>query len=141
MNKACPVLLRNGKNGYEILAFKHPLAGNQIVKGTIEPNETLKQASIRELKEESGVIGEASQFLGKWSSGYENHVWGFYLMSVNSPLPNSWKFFTEDDGGHEFEFFWYSLNKKVDEQWHPLFKGAVNFIKNALAKSLNDEKN
>ena len=50
MNKACPVILRvNQNNELEILAFKHPMAGNQLVKGTIEDGETLEQACVLSL--------------------------------------------------------------------------------------------
>lgn len=34
-NKACPVVLRHSTE-LEILAFRHPLAGLQLVKGTVE---------------------------------------------------------------------------------------------------------
>jgi hypothetical protein len=37
-NKACPVILRR-RNQLEILLFEHPLAGVQLVKGTIERSE------------------------------------------------------------------------------------------------------
>lgn len=38
MKKVVPVILRHQKHehGLEILAFRHPLAGIQLVKGTIE---------------------------------------------------------------------------------------------------------
>ncbi|HQV25125.1 MAG TPA: DNA mismatch repair protein MutT, partial [Acinetobacter sp.] len=32
MKKVVPVILRNQKQGLEILAFRHPLAGIQLVK-------------------------------------------------------------------------------------------------------------
>ncbi|MFT3757807.1 NUDIX domain-containing protein [Thauera sp.] len=52
--KSCPVLLRrDGEVG--ILAFQHPIAGFQIVKGSIEEGESPEEAAIRELAEESGV--------------------------------------------------------------------------------------
>ncbi|WP_272972120.1 NUDIX domain-containing protein [Comamonas terrigena] len=52
--KACPVVIR-GLGTIEILAFEHPLAGLQLVKGTIEPGETSAAAALRELREESGL--------------------------------------------------------------------------------------
>lgn len=82
MNKARPVLLRNTEKGIEILAFEHPLAGNQLVKGSIKRNETLEFACKRELTEESGLIGKADRCLGIWHSNYQNQIWGFCLMSV-----------------------------------------------------------
>jgi hypothetical protein len=37
MKKACPIVLRNRNNHQKILVFKHPLAGIQLVKDTVEP--------------------------------------------------------------------------------------------------------
>ncbi|WP_410001350.1 NUDIX domain-containing protein [Rhizobium leguminosarum] len=42
--------------GLEILAFTHPSAGNQFVKGTVEEGERPQDAAARELREESGLL-------------------------------------------------------------------------------------
>ena len=40
--KVCPVVLRGTTaDGIDILAFRHPLAGAQLVKGTIEIAESV----------------------------------------------------------------------------------------------------
>ena len=132
MNKACPVVVREQPNGKEILVFRHPLAGSQIVKGTIESGETLKSACERELFEESGIKATSKRYLGEWASNYENQVWGFYLMQTTDKLSNDWVHFTEDDGGLEFSFFWHSLNSDMDDSFHPLFQGAISYICNRL---------
>jgi hypothetical protein len=44
--KACPVVLRRNQDRFEILAFRHPIAGCQLVKGSIEPEEDVGQAAI-----------------------------------------------------------------------------------------------
>ncbi len=134
MNKACPVILRRVDGVVEVLAFAHPLAGNQLVKGTIESRESLEQACIRELREESGIAAHPVTALGTWNSDYQNQVWGFYLMEANQRLPDSWCFLTEDDGGHKFEFFWQPLQKDLSSNWHPLFVGAVTFLRQALTR-------
>jgi|TARA_R100000027_G_scaffold36772_1_gene27027 8-oxo-dGTP pyrophosphatase MutT (NUDIX family) len=66
MDKACPVVLRNRENQLEILAFRHSLAGIQLVKGTIEPNESSLAASQRELFEEAGRTLKAEYQLLEW---------------------------------------------------------------------------
>ncbi|MHC8286071.1 NUDIX domain-containing protein [Pseudomonas sp. XS1P51] len=48
VDKACPVVLRNIEQ-LEILAFRHPLAGLQLVKGSVEPGELTGAAAVREL--------------------------------------------------------------------------------------------
>jgi 8-oxo-dGTP pyrophosphatase MutT (NUDIX family) len=54
MKKVVPVILRHPTQSLEILAFRHPLAGSQLVKGTIEQGEKYDEAAIRELFEETG---------------------------------------------------------------------------------------
>ncbi|MEM7278874.1 MAG: NUDIX domain-containing protein [Pseudomonadota bacterium] len=132
MNKACPGVTRITGKGTEILSFHHPLAGRQIVKGTIEPRETLDRACIREIREESGLVGVVSKNLGTWQSHYENKIWGFSLMSVKSPIKDSWSLFANDDGGLTFSYFWWPLKQELAGNWHPLYQGAFRFLRSAL---------
>lgn len=122
--------LENGKR--EILCFAHPQAGNQLVKGTIEPDESLALACSRELFEEAGIRAEAAQFLGVWTSGYNNQVWGFYRMHTAAKLPDTWAHFTTDGGGQVFHFFWQPLDEIPVQGWHPVFVGALQFIHTKL---------
>ncbi|MGU3629146.1 NUDIX hydrolase [Comamonas sp. C24C] len=126
-NKVCPVVIR-GQESIEILAFEHPLAGTQLVKGTIELDENSRDAALRELHEESGLIAsDVLADLGVWASGYENQIWAFHLCDIND-LPDSWVYRTADDGGHIFKFFWHPLSQKPNAQWHWVFQGALKYI-------------
>lgn len=53
-DKACAVVLRD-RGVLEILAFEHPLAGLQLVKGSVEPGESSGAAAVRELMEEAAI--------------------------------------------------------------------------------------
>jgi len=55
--KVCPVVHQQVDGVLEVLAFRHPSAGNQFVKGTIEDGEPPPTAALRELREESGNRG------------------------------------------------------------------------------------
>jgi len=129
VHKACPVIVRDGR---EILAFVHPLAGKQIVKGTIEVAEKPIAAAVRELAEESGIAESLSaKLIGKSDAITDGQVWHFVLVETE-PLPETWSFFTEDDGGHNFQFFWQPLEYELDAEWHPVFVRAIACIQRLL---------
>ena len=130
--KACPVVLRNTKHSKEILVFRHPLAGIQLVKGTVEKEESIPDAALRELKEESGIrAASIIRNLGSWQATDNEQTWHFFICEVPK-LPNTWKHFTKDDGGHEFSFFWHPLKEPTSSEWHPIFVKALRFIKSHI---------
>ena len=134
MNKACPVVLRIKNNKLELLAFKHPNSGNQLVKGNIKKGEHFENACIRELEEESGIQAQVARQLGIWESNFKNQIWGFCLMHYEEVLPGSWEYETNDDGGHIFSFFWQPLNSTLNGNWKDVYRDAFHYIKNALGE-------
>ncbi len=122
--KACPVALRT-RQSLEILAFEHPIAGFQLVKGSVETGETTNAAAIRELQEEAGITGTVISDLGTWHSELTRQTWAFHQCQVSTDLPDTWTHFAEDDGGHEFRFFWHSLGSEITNEWHPIFKASL----------------
>jgi len=134
MNKACPVILRHNNNKLELLAFEHPKAGNQLVKGNINKGEPLEIACIRELAEESGIQAQVAQQLGTWEPNFKNQIWGFCLMHYDDILPDTWDFQTQDDGGHIFSFFWQPLNSPLNDNWNDVYRQAFQYIKSSLGK-------
>lgn len=133
VEKACPVVLRKNRDKWEILAFVHPLAGAQLVKGTIEAKESPSAACQRELYEEAGVAGRCRRLLGRWQKAAHEPIWNFGLMDTEV-LPDEWEHFCTDDGGHYFKFFWHPLYKTPDTRWHPLFVDALHFIRMAVER-------
>ncbi|WP_341645287.1 NUDIX hydrolase [Thauera sp. SDU_THAU2] len=130
--KSCPVLLRRGDE-IEILAFRHPIAGLQLVKGSIEDGESPEEAAIRELAEEAGVQAtRISAGLGLWESGHQGQIWSFHLCEADQVLPDQWVHHAADDGGHDFSFFWHPLSKPADAEWHEVFQRALKYIRSAL---------
>jgi len=129
-NKVCPVVLRGTEPDVEILAFEHPLAGRQLVKGSIEAGESIEAAALRELEEESGLTAvRATRHLGVWESGFEGQVWAFVLCESADRRPESWLHGAPDDGGLDFRFFWHPLLSAVEPgHWHAVFRGALIFI-------------
>ena len=130
MEKACPVVLRL-RAGMEVLAFRHPEAGLQIVKGTIESGETPERAAVRELGEEAGV--ESARSMGRFGSlEIGDDTWHFVRVQA-SDLPDRWVHRCKDDGGHDFAFFWHPLDQQPDEQWHDNFMRALRYIAEIVA--------
>lgn len=126
--KACPIVIRLFDGRPEVLAFAHPLAGKQFVKGTIEAGENPLDAAIRELREESGVHADGPLIsLGTHSIGESLQRWHFFEY-VSSELPDTWSHQTEDDFGHTFVFFWHPLSKPLDRDWHSIFHEAFAFF-------------
>lgn len=124
-DKACPVVTTARGGAIEVLAFVHPLAGRQFIKGTIEPGEAPDLAAIRELREESGLVMSAPTYLGNTEIGEEHQSWHFFHRSM-SDLPDGWDWQTDE--GHRFHFFWHPLGAPLDTRWHPIFHEAYRFF-------------
>jgi 8-oxo-dGTP pyrophosphatase MutT (NUDIX family) len=133
--KACPVVTRMTGGHTEILAFRHLNAGYQLVKGTIEADETIQHAAERELLEESGIGGVAINYLGAVQMEELGQEWHFVACRTG-PLNEAWTHRTTDGGGLDFEFFWHPLIDDPDKNWHPVFKRALAFINQHCAKLL-----
>ena len=129
-DKACPVLLRWREGHLQLLAFRHPLAGCQIVKGTVEEYEEPSETVVRELGEESGI--EDARMIETWGQlllRAEKQRWHLFLCQVERALPDAWDFYTKDGGGQTFAFFWHNLDEIAGDEWHPAFRKALGFIR------------
>lgn len=129
-DKVCPVLLRQRGQAQQILAFRHPLAGYQLIKGTLEPDEQPDKGVLRELAEESGIErARVVTAIGELDIHLAAQHWHIFLCRPDAPLPEEWSFFTTDGGGLIFDFFWHPLEVGPDENWHPVFQTALAFIR------------
>ncbi len=131
--KACPVVLRAAAGGTELLVFRHPRAGVQLVKGTIESGESAREAAVRELAEEAGLLKAVpGKSLGVWESRQDGQVWEFFEMDAGADLPDAWLHRAPDDGGLEFSFSWHPLHEQPGPDWHPVFVRALEFVRSSL---------
>jgi len=140
VDKACPIVLRKNLDEIEILAFKHPTLFRQLVKGTIEKNELPINAAVRELAEESGLVTSGlPAYLGQSDDLPDADRWYFYMCRIEGTIPNQWSFFTEDDGGLVFDFFWHKLDNMPDEKWHFLFHDVLSFVRPLILKRCQED--
>ncbi|WP_151706573.1 MULTISPECIES: NUDIX hydrolase [unclassified Acinetobacter] len=133
IEKVVPVIFRNISQKTEILVFKHPIAGIQIVKGTVEVNEELETAALRELYEESGILSaHIHSYLGLHHPSEQGPNWHVFICHSTEALKEHWTHFCNDDGGLEFNFFWHPLFESPSAEWHPLFQELLTFIKSKI---------
>lgn len=116
IKKVVPIILRQHDLGLQFLVFQHPLAGIQIVKGTVELNESLEEAALRELFEETGIQSTHIQsFLGIHCPKEKGPDWYVFVCETQENLLDQWVHYCHDDGGLEFKFFgiFYIQNLRV----------------------------
>lgn len=131
MRKACPVVVRKTAGRLEVLVFRHPLAGKQLVKGSIEFAETVERAALRELYEEGDIGSTAIAYLGSHQMADPAREWHFVVCG-NDILPDAWTHRTSDGGGLDFAFFWRPLDEMPNDEWHPIFRDALDFIRRRI---------
>lgn len=75
--KACPVVLWSGPGQRrQILACLHLMAGKPIIKGTVEPTESVEHATLREPEEESEIPNATvSERLGSFKVFQPHQTW------------------------------------------------------------------
>ena len=126
------MVVRSALAGPEILMFRHPRAGCQLVKGSIEPGESAPQAALRELFEEAGIRdARVIRDLGLWEATESQQVWSFQQCEPAQALPDQWSHACADDGGHTFELFWQPLAEDPSDV-HPMFVGALRIVRARL---------
>ena len=132
IEKTCPVVLRTTQGECEILAFCHPLAGHQFVKGTVKTGETSAAAALRELHEETGITTQAITTALESTDAIQSvERWHFFVVQTD-PLPDSWHHQCPDDGGQLFGFFWHPVRQPPPDSFEHRYHTALHFIRAQL---------
>jgi 8-oxo-dGTP diphosphatase len=115
-------------NQNRLLVFSHPNfpeAGTQVPAGTVEQDEKLQNAVLREAYEETGLVGlKLIGYLG--SCTYDMSPWGghsaqqrhFFHLEIDRETPDLWQYHETSGGKQEpilFELFWVQLPDGVPE--------------------------
>jgi len=143
VDKAVAVVVRCRCGRPEILVFRHPLAGVQLPKGTVEIGENIAQATLRELAEESGlVLTVAPVPIGRWRRVIEGppvqiQHWHIGLLTAPPELPDHWSHQasgSEQEEGLIFFYFWVGLDDDSSRFVHPLFADTLILIRSYFIK-------
>lgn len=119
-HKACAIVTRDIDERVQVLLFRHPTAGVQIVKGGRIGCETPIQTAKRELYEESGLEASSGAFLFQQDQPEIGQTWAIIKCNVIETR-DKWIWQTHDDFGHAFRFFWHDLSTGAPEEMDEIF--------------------
>jgi 8-oxo-dGTP pyrophosphatase MutT (NUDIX family) len=134
LGKAVAAVVRVKEGQHELLVFQHPQAGMQIPKGTIEPYESIAEATLRELEEESGLnLAGPPEFVGKWernimvteTQSAQRHVWYVSTLKAPADVQEQWSHEargSEEERGLIFDYRWLPIDASLPGKLHPLFQ-------------------
>lgn len=117
VRKVAAVLVRDGSVGLEVLVFEHPQPDGgthrQLPAGTVEPGEAPEAAAVRELIEETGVLGAVEALAGVIDEEFEGEArrrWVYVMRSLEDGL-DEWPY--ECDCGAAVRCAWVPLEASV----------------------------
>lgn len=134
--KSLAAVLRGPAHARDLLIFRHPLTGDQLPKGTIEPGEPPDEAAIRELEEESGLRLADPRPIGTWHRPWEPgyaapQLWHLFTFEAPPGLPEAWDHAAEGspaEAGLIFSYRWVALTPALLPAMRPVFAPVVEII-------------
>jgi 8-oxo-dGTP pyrophosphatase MutT (NUDIX family) len=141
-DKAVAAVVRGTGSRRELLVFRHPIAGVQVPKGTVEPGEDLAAAALRELHEESGLTLDCVPVpVGQWDrtldgtygeeASFDLHRWHVHLFEAPAGLREAWRHTavgSAEEEGLVFEYYWLALDAALKYKLHPVFADTIDIL-------------
>ena len=131
--KSFSYVVRASQAGSELLVFVSlEELGLEVPKGSVQPGETPAQAAVREIWEESGLIGlilirELGVTL--WQDE-EQH---FYLFKTDQALPDQFEHVVtgqDGDRGMRYQYRWIKVTPALSQS---LVQGSNRFVRELMA--------
>ena len=131
--KSFSYIIRLSQAGPELLAFdslEEP--GLEVPKGSVQPGETPAQTAVREVEEESGLIGlTLIKELGVtlWQDE-EQH---FFLFRADALLPDRFEHVVtgqDGDRGMRYQYQWIAVTPALGQA---LVQGSNRFVRELMA--------
>ena len=122
--KVLAYIIRDIHHIQELLVFRqrdYPLAGIQVPAGTVNEGESLEQAVLREVEEESGltdltVLEEVAieEYLHEQKRQLQNRHFFHLKLPDQAQVKDTWEFTVSsgtNDSGLVFIFYWLPLDQ------------------------------
>lgn len=124
IDKVVTYIIRNNNDKKEILVFEHDKewseAGIQVPAGSVDPDENIESAAVREAQEESGLgklkiikkVDEYLMFRNTHNQFNRRHV--YQLEVLDEKVNEKWSHIVSGDGidrGMNFTYYWIPLEK------------------------------
>lgn len=102
------------KDDNMVLLVKHPIRGWEFPGGMVEPGESLQEALLREIYEESGMHVSITGFIGVYKNIQKDIVTLDFCCKYESGVPT-----TSDES---LEVGWFPMKDVVEMMGNPLYK-------------------
>lgn len=125
VRKAVAYITRLNGNRKQVLVFEHqgrPEAGVQVPAGTVESNESVEEAVVREVKEEAGLnFSGKLKYLGEFNwhraDRKEVHLRNIFHLKFDAHLKDEWFHLVSGHGEDSkmiFRFYWEDTDKAIN---------------------------
>ena len=122
VEKVVAYIIRQQSSFKELLVFEHldhPDAGVQVPAGTVQENESVENALLREIKEEAGLeFIKPDTYLGKFEyfrkDRNELHLRHVFVVKPQLKIADEWIHIVksnDEDNDLRFRFYWLAFEK------------------------------